>query len=515
MKLYKTLIAALALALTGCESITDTFKDFAGDGEIRYVGKCSDLTVSPGWERLDVKWTNTNDPIIDKIKVKWFTDDATDSVLLERGTTEYNIQGLTDATYGITISSLDKEGEESLTNTIYGRPYTSNHEVIQSFTRVISKYYYIGDRLALYFIGWQDGLDKVTLKYTTKAGEEKELSITKMMTDWEKYLLLDDHIDLSKPVTLYRTGQVSGCSDKIDFDPFELEKTKTYSADFKEYLKKLYGDDGTVLSAGGVVNENWVNKTTTLELDGDFASFDDILNFPHLKKLILGKHRYLTEEGAEDEIRGRSTVADGESSYFAIKTLNELNGLTIDRYNHHYQELDENWYWEWEDTPDYVTEKGLSKIPVTQFIDLSKAKIQVSPEDEKGYDSKLKNLIDNDPNSCWLPLTRSSSTNYVFDIDLGAKKLVKGLKLVQKSFTDKDQDQDIAPTQLKIEAIGESGGYESATYLENSYIGSSSGETCLIPFKKGGMNVRNIRVTIPSQAYHGFYQLTFAELGLY
>lgn len=508
----------MALALTSCESLTDTYKDYAGDGEIRYVGKCDNLTVAPGWERLEVNWTNTSDPIIDKIKVKWFTDDAADSVLLDRGTTDYNIQGLTNATYGITVSSLDKNGDESLTNTIYGRPYTANHEVIQSFTRVISKYYYIGDRLALYFIGWQDGLDDVTLKYTTKGGEEKELAITQDMIDgyWgQKQMLLDDPIDTSKPVTLYRTGQVSGCSDEIKFAPFELEKTKSYSADFKEYLKKLYGEDGSVLNTGGIVNDDWVNNTTTLELDGDFSSFDDILNFPNLKKLILGKHRYLTELGVKDSKRGQSEVTDGSSSIFAIQTLNKLNGLTVDRYNKHYQNLDMAGYWDWYGTPSYLTEKGMPTIPVTKFLDLSKAKITTYPEDEQGYDSKISNLTDNDPTTCWLPLVQSSSTNFVFEIDLGSEKLVKGLKLVQKAYTDKDQDQDLTPSQLKIEAIGATGGYESATYLETSYLGTSSGETNLIPFKNGGIKTRNIRITMPSQAYHGFYQLTFSELGLY
>lgn len=518
MKNYKLLIATIALALTSCESITDTYKDYVGDGEIRYVGKCEDLTVAPGWERLEIKWTNTNDPIVDKIKVKWFSDDIADSVLLDRGTTEYNIQGLTDATYGITVSSLDKDGDESLTNTIYGRPYTANHEVIQSFTRVISKYYYIGDRLALYFIGWQDGLDDVTLKYTTKDGKEKELAITQDMIDgyWgQKQMLLEDHIDTTKPVTLYRTGEVVGCSDKINFAPFELEKKKSYSADFKEYLKKLYGDDGKVLTAGGIVNEDWVNSTTTLEFDGDFSSFDDILNFPNLKKLVLGKHRYLTELGAKDQAKGQSKVADGESSLFAINTLNKLTGLKVERYNNHYKELDEAGYWDWDGTPSYLTEKGMPTIPVAHFLDLSKAKITISPEDENGYDSKIGNLTDNDPSSCWLPLTQSASTDYTFDIDLGSEKTVKGLKLVQKAFTDKDQDQDLAPTQIKVQFIGKSGGYESATYTENTYLGSSSGETNLIPFKNGGMKARYIRVTIPSQSYHGFFQLTFAELGLY
>lgn len=154
-------------------------------------------------------------------------------------------------------------------------------------------------------------------------------------------------------------------------------------------------------------------------------------------------------------------------------------------------------------------------IPVTKYIDLSKAKISVEPEDEQGYDSKLGNLTDNDPNTCWLPLVQSASLDFSFIIDLGSEKMIKGLKLVQKAFTSKDQDQELAPTQLKIETAGQASGYSPATYIETSYLGRSSGETNLIPFKNGGIKARYVKVTIPSQPYHGFYQLTFAELGLY
>lgn len=60
--IYKCLLMALPLLLTSCESITDTFKEFAGDGEIKYLGKCDNLTVTPGWERLIINWDNTPDP---------------------------------------------------------------------------------------------------------------------------------------------------------------------------------------------------------------------------------------------------------------------------------------------------------------------------------------------------------------------------------------------------------------------------------------------------------------------
>ena len=104
------------MSLTACQDIKDTYADMAGDGEIRYIGMCDNLTISPGWKRLIVKWTNNVDPVIDKVKLVWKTDETADSVLLDKGTDSYNITNLKNDTYEIIVSSLDKEGRSSLTN---------------------------------------------------------------------------------------------------------------------------------------------------------------------------------------------------------------------------------------------------------------------------------------------------------------------------------------------------------------------------------------------------------------
>ena len=45
----------LALLTCGCsESLEDTYKDYASDGSIRYLGRCKDIEIQPGWERLMV-----------------------------------------------------------------------------------------------------------------------------------------------------------------------------------------------------------------------------------------------------------------------------------------------------------------------------------------------------------------------------------------------------------------------------------------------------------------------------
>ena len=68
-KIYFAWMLAVVFALAGCEDLEDTYSDYAGDGMVRYVGKCKDVTVTPGWERLHVEWKNSLDPGIESIKV--------------------------------------------------------------------------------------------------------------------------------------------------------------------------------------------------------------------------------------------------------------------------------------------------------------------------------------------------------------------------------------------------------------------------------------------------------------
>ena len=151
---YTGLFFGLLLVLNSCgESLEDTYKEYAGDGEIRYVGVCSDATIAPGWQRLILNWTNNIDPIITGIKVVWTLDDVKKGeIILARGTTEYSIPNLEeDGTYAVTICSVDKDGNESASVTNYCRPYCLDHEEIKAFTLLVSKHFYIKARLQLFF----------------------------------------------------------------------------------------------------------------------------------------------------------------------------------------------------------------------------------------------------------------------------------------------------------------------------------------------------------------------------
>ncbi|MGI6224421.1 MAG: DUF4998 domain-containing protein [Prevotella sp.] len=181
MKKLLICLSCLALLSSCGESLFDTYKDSAGDGEIRYVGKVTDLTASAGWQRIRLSWTNGQDPIIDQVEVKWATDSIRDSVYLPAGTTNYTIENLTKgSSYEVTVVSVDKDKHESLETTTYVRPYNSEHEAVQAFTRVVSRNFFLHDHLLLTFAGWDDNISSAYLTYKTKStGEEKQFVLTK------------------------------------------------------------------------------------------------------------------------------------------------------------------------------------------------------------------------------------------------------------------------------------------------------------------------------------------------
>ncbi len=494
-------ILLLILTFTSCgESLEDTYKDYAGDGEIRYLGKCSDLSVKPGWERLIVNWVNGVDPRIDKVKVTWSLGSEENEILLDKGTTEFNIPDLQDGNYEVTVCSVDQEGKTSLVTTAYARPYTESHETVQAFTRIISRHFFIKDRLVLFFLGWEDYVDLAYLTYTKKDGSAGRLDLTPEIVN-SLYYLMPDKIDPSKPVSLLRSGYIEGCDDKIIFTPVELEKEKLFNGDFKLAMKRQFGFDPDIPA-------DWAESVQEIDLDWSIGNFADLLYLPNLKKLVLGKHRYLRADMVNDASRSQSLVYEKEMSDFVLKTLAELNGLKVERYNKHFPTLA---------SAPYLEEKGFIAVPTDlNFLDLKNLTFTSKPKDKENYNSHLEYLTDNNPSSNWEPYPLSSSANYVLQLDLGSIRRLNGIKLVQTYFDEVNKDKRAkSPDRVKIFVSDDGLGWKNATYLEDINIGNSTGETNIIPFVEGGLSARYVQVQAPTVYYVQNYELILAEIGLY
>lgn len=123
MRKYIINLFAAAALLVGCgESLEDTYSDYAGDGKIRYVAKCTEVHATPGWERLLLEWINGTDATVDKIKVIWSCENLGDTIFLPSTAESYELKNLKNGTYRFDICAVDGEGNESLMETTYGRP---------------------------------------------------------------------------------------------------------------------------------------------------------------------------------------------------------------------------------------------------------------------------------------------------------------------------------------------------------------------------------------------------------
>lgn len=350
-KLYYTIGLFVALLTAGCsESLEDTYDEYAGDGMIRYLGKCSDLEVNPGWKRLQVVWKHNIDAGVKNVKITWASDKQSGEMLVapcdpESGDlmdTVY-IENLADAMYTVRVNNVAANGQESLVEEKYGRPYSFDHEDLRSFSRGVTAFGRMGDKLAVVLDQDNENIDTMLLCFKDKAGQERTWNIKKHATDslgylaygWREvqlgrdniFLLPDENgveIDFTQPITVHRSGKLAGCVDKITFEDEVLNlDERLWSTEFTQLMLGVYGPDW----------ESRVDEVKTLELDFDLMSMQDLMYFPNLKKVILGKNRYMDSQYA-------TTSHSSTDEYVGLVMLQFLKStrpeFTVERYNEHY-----------------------------------------------------------------------------------------------------------------------------------------------------------------------------------
>ena len=193
IKTYLWMLLA-CLACAACEDLEDTYDEFAGNGEIRYTGSCTNLQVTPGWKRLVVTWENTVDPVVVNTMVRWTLNGVADSVVLDKTATAYDITGfngapeLANETYEVVVCTIDNQGKVTPSLPRVGRPYTEAHEEI---TRLVRKQYYVGDRLVLFFTDWQGSIESAAITYTNANTNKTEtLELDSMLVSQKYYIVV-------------------------------------------------------------------------------------------------------------------------------------------------------------------------------------------------------------------------------------------------------------------------------------------------------------------------------------
>ena len=487
---------------TGCQSLEDTYADYAGDGSIRYLGQCTEVEAVPGWQRIIVSWTNNIDPVISNIKITWSINDVVKDTLLESGITECSIPNLKeDGNYEIAVHSIDENGNESVAAIVYSRPYTEEHEVIRSFTRLITKHFFVGDRLALFFSSWQSGISSATLTYTKAGGEKGTLELDSALVI-QKYCLLPERVDPTQPLTLEREGRVENCEDLIVFEPVVFGNDKMYTSDFSTLMETKYGVKE--------ITEDLVQGISHLEVDYSMNSLEDCLNLPSLAKISLGKNRFM-EPNEDEEANIWSEFYDLDRTRFVLDVLNEVKGVTVDRYCKHF-------------LPDsilplpYVTDMGAPELPNFDYLVNDGWELSCTPEDADTtlYDSHLEHLFDGDLMQYWQPETMTSTRSYEIVVDFKEAKTLTGAVVTQKVYAADDfASAALAPGIIRIQVSMDETNWENATYVLENTLGTNRGESTVIHFSEP-LEAQYIKFMVDDQlAGSSTYCVSLSEIGLF
>ena len=511
MKMKRYLIGLLVatVLLPACsESLEDTYSDFAGDGKIRYIAKCSDITVTPGWRRLNLTWKNGTDAVVTNIKVSWTANDVKKDTLLNPSDTTCELRNLEDYTYRIDVRGVGIDGSESLVETNYGRPYTEAHEVIRSFTRGVTKYYKVKNKNALvYFTDkWNTNIVDMKLHYTGTDNKPHEQGVWIPNPFWPGefgYMLAPtfytvEGVNTEEPIYITRVGKVEACPDTIYFDPIVLSNERNITSDFKMAIQRRYGfTDQTDVQK--VDFDHFIDTVRCLEFDYDISSFEDILYCSKLEKIVLGKNRYLdpTKSSAADA----SILYDATRSVNVLNAANKLLGLKVERYNNHY---------DFKKTLAYVESKGNPILPDDlEYIPESEIdKITCSVQDIVEHDSHLEALLDNDPATFWYPFEASSVRTYEIVISFKSQQFVRGFKVKQ---VEDEKVQHYFPNQIRIQVSNDQVIWKSVTHTLEHPLGRGVGEVTLLPMAEPA-EVKYVKITLSDQAYVNLFSLRLADI---
>ncbi|MGL5682170.1 MAG: DUF4998 domain-containing protein [Marinifilaceae bacterium] len=482
------------LFICSCGNIEDTYKDMAGDGPIRNVGKCTNLKVVPGWRRLILNWTNSVDPHITNIKVTWTNDEIVKDTILAATDGSVELSNLQNGNYEIHVANMDKNGNESIPEIVFSRPFTEEHEIVRSFPRVVNKHFFVNDRLILFFSNWIDELQDVAISYVNKEGKKQLLDITKDDVE-QKYFLLEEAIDPTKVVEIHRRGFIQDCQDTILFEPFNLKKEFAIATDFKKELFRDYG----VLE----VTEDFVQSVETLNLNFSIGSLEDILYFPNLKTLNLAKGRYMNVPIMTAD-KSASKVDDKAASIFALTQAFELLGIKVNRYNSHFDVGQ---------TLDFVTMCDNPEVPEREYISADDLTYTCSIPDENDFNSFLEYLFDGNIKTTWKPELNPEHRTYEVIVDLKEMKQLSGVHIGQDSKKGFSIFR-FMPNVVTVKISTDRATWKNATYEEEITIGATGGEITEIIFKNNGP-CRYVKLIVNDILYGKNYGTGLAMFSLF
>ncbi len=485
-----------------CEDMEETYDEYAGDGPIRYLAKCTDVEALSGWERLTVKWKNHLDPNRNGIWINCTSELYQFDTLVGPSDTVCDIRGLKDATYTVKVAAVSEQGDTSVVqdvDVVTGRPYTLEHEAVRGYTRGFSKSFFLKDNLVLFTSRKTADMVKFTINYTRKSdGMPEEYDLTANMS---KTNLRIEDIDLSKDIVLHRLGKLEGCADTIPFPEYKITENRTPLADFETYLLERYG---------------WTSidyNVTELDLDYDLESLEDLLYFPNLKTVNLDKNRYYSVADPAQQVYSirPSELTGGYSMEtrrdFCIELLQEVNPeLKINAYGFGYNLPYgvEPYFAIFDEGLESVTATNTyPELPTLTYLDTEGMTVTARKYSEEIATSLSEtdrvNLFDDDPETMWSPVADANNDITELVIDLGEEKIVSGLTFIQADVNN--YIQNMIPVNVTVEVSSDNRTWTNPLYTSTVMLGNNAGEVKLMEFPDGAQKIRYVRLTVSDVYY--------------
>ena len=306
---------------------------------------------------------------------------------------------------------------------------------------------------------------------------------------------------------------LAGCIDEIEFQDETLNiNEKLWSTEFSQLMLGLYGASW----------ESQVDQVETLELDYDILSMQDLMYFPNLKKVILGKNRYM-------ETRFANTFASTTDPYVGLVMLSFLHetreNFEVERYNNHYFGEDESGtpyleaYQEaGKISPDFVIEErgaaNMEMKPLCVPLDTTGWEVTCSDTTHNGYKENGAAWLLYDglriSENMWgeqieeevyfEPEQTLGASIVTVTFDMKKAQSVAGFKVAQPS-RNESGDTDYLLSSLMIEFSPDRYNWIKATNTDGSAtIGNSPGEETYISVPKELQTpVRYVRITMSSR----------------
>ena len=107
------------------------------------------------------------------------------------------------------------------------------------------------------------------------------------------------------------------------------------------------------------------------------------------------------------------------------------------------------------------------------------------------------------------------SIEYTLDIDMKATHKVSGMRLVQSYYDEANATyRSLSPSKVKVYKSVNGSYYPLATFLEETILGSSTGEVNYIKFAEA-TDIQYVRIVVNTPSFFKNYQVSIAEIGLY